>query len=462
MQKRVFDDLSKQGAVREWSVRQRLKEADIVLGDPIAQFVADDYKAKDGEVVPALFEEETVLSDRALVEAIALDKLQAEADEIAATYGFAWSEARLSLDYGDFSAFGRIYPERGEPSEEDAARLEAIQNELETLDAGITDVDDEDDHGRLVEACARLEDEAETIERACECYDPEQAARAGVIVTFAQGGPKVHAGLIRPEDQASANTVSTDGDVGSKEKTFAPSRALLEDLGVERAEAIAAAMLDQPDLAQDALLFVIAGRALTNGLPVSGIELQCRQAGRGHSRPDARDATTLQAIEDHHQALDLTWLDQGLSEREQFVAFRALSPGMKGMVATWCLGAMIAPGLAAGPGGDMGDSLVETVAATALPDIRSRWLPTAANYWSRITKGHMIDLLRQFGMDDACQEIQSAKKAVLADYMECLFAKSFVTLSPEQHAAVCAWAPEGMHTTAPVPEDDDEADAAAA
>ncbi|MEZ5933241.1 MAG: hypothetical protein R3F54_15070 [Alphaproteobacteria bacterium] len=126
-QKRVFDDLATNGAVREWSVRQRLKEADIMQGDPLARFVGEDYRAKGGDVIPALFEEETVLSDRGLVETIALEKLQAQAAEVAAAHGFAWAEGRLSVDYGDLSGFGRIYPERGKPSEEDAARLAAIQ-----------------------------------------------------------------------------------------------------------------------------------------------------------------------------------------------------------------------------------------------------------------------------------------------------------------------------------------------
>ena len=461
-QKRVFDDLVEKGGVYEWSVRQRLKEANVVLGDPIAKFVADDYQAKGGDIIPALFEEETVLGDRGLVEEIALEKLQTQAAETAAEHGFAWADSCMTVDYGDLSSFGRIYPERGEPSDEDAARLEAIQGELEALDAKIGEAEDDDELATLEEAYGELEEEAEQIERACERYDPEKAARAGVIVAFSPCGPEVHAGLIRPADQAGVRSASTDDGAEPKKKDFVPSRTLVADLGVERADAVAAALLDQADLAQDALLFAIASRVLCRSLTMPDIELQCRPADRGHSRPEARDAGTLQAIEEAHRDLDLTWLDQGLSEGERFVAFRALDPEMKGKIAAWCLGALISPGLVDGSKLDNVDTFAQTLAAMALPDIRTRWLPTETNYWSRVTKGHMLDLLRQFGMDDAVQEMQSAKKTTLADYMARLFASPFVTLTPEQQTAVRVWAPDGMHSAGPVPDDDREEHAAAA
>lgn len=452
-QKRVFDDLSTKGNVYEWSVRQRLKETDVVLGDPLARFVADDYEAKGGDVIPALFKEETVFSDRGLVEEIALDKLRTQAAEIAAVHGFAWAEGRMAVDYGDLSTFGRIYPERGEPNDEDAARLDTIQGELEALDAKIGEVNDDDELAALEEAYGRLEDEVEQIGRACERYDPEAAAKAGVIVTFSSRGPEVHAGLIRPEDQERTAPTSKEESEEPRKKGFVPSRTLVQDLGVERADAVAAALLEQTDLAEDALLFAIAGKVLSHDLSMPDIELQCRPADRGHSRPEARDSGTLNAIEEAHQALDQTWLDHGLSEGERFVAFCTLDPEMKGKIAAWCLGALISPSLIDESLLRSSDSFVQTLAAIALPDIRTRWLPTSPNYWSRVTKGHMLDLLHQFGMDDSVQEMQSAKKTTLADYVERLFASPFVTLTPEQDAAVRAWAPDGMHTAALAPEE---------
>jgi ParB family chromosome partitioning protein len=314
----------------------------------------------------------------------------------------------------------------------------------------------------LTEACRKLEADAEQIEQACERYDPERAASAGVIVAFAAHGPEVQAGLIRPDDQASTAPDSKTEEDAPKKKDFALSRTLVEDLGVERADAIAASLLDQPDLAQDALLFAIAGQALAQDLTIPGIGLRCRPADRCHSRPEARDAATLKAIEDAHRDLDLSWLDQGLSAGQQFLAFQSLEPTMKGRIAAWCLGASISPALVDGSEGHGHDSFVQTLAAMALPDIRTRWLPTEANYWSRVTKGHMLDLLREFGMSDAADDKRSAKKTTLAAYISRLFATPFKTLTPDQDAAVRVWAPNGMHTVAPPSEDTDGEDALAA
>jgi len=368
----------------------------------------------------------------------------------------------MALDYGELSTFGRIYPERGEPDDEGTARLEAIRNELETLDGKIGEAKDDDALEALESACHKLEEEAEQIERACECYDPEHAANAGVIVAFSATGPEVHAGLIRPDDQASTAPDSKTEEDAPKKKDFALSRTLVEDLGVERADAVAASLLDQPDLAQDALLFAIAGQALAQDLVIPDIELRCHAADRCHSRPEARDEATLKVIEDAHRDLDLSWLDQGLSADQRFLAFQSLEPTMKGRIAAWCLGTLIAPGLADGTERHGRDGFVQTVAAFALPDIRTRWLPTEANYWSRVTKGHMLDLLRAFGMDDAAEDMRSAKKTTLAAYMGRLFGAPFKTLTPDQDAAVRVWAPDGMHTGMPPSEETDGEDALAA
>ncbi|MDH3659778.1 MAG: hypothetical protein OEU92_07080 [Alphaproteobacteria bacterium] len=106
--------------------------------------------------------------------------------------------------------------------------------------------------------------------------------------------------------------------------------------------------------------------------------------------------------------------------------------------------------------GDLADRL----AALALPDIRDRWLPSEANTWSRVTKAHMLDLLGQLGMGDAARQMKTAKKTTLAGYMMRLFAAPPSRLTPEQLAAVRAWAPDGMKTVAPDEAADEEALAA--
>lgn len=196
---RVFEGLSEAGNVQAWTVRSRLKEASIQMGDTLGQFVGDAYRRKGGELEEALFPEETVLLDRSLAEEIAADQLHTVAAQIADIHGFGWAESRLSMDHGAFSAYGRIYPRYEDPSEEDAARLDEINDERKRLYNA--EVSDPTAHESITEKIAELNREAEAIDQSLQRYDPEKARKAGVIVSLGRNGPEVHAGLIRP-DQA--------------------------------------------------------------------------------------------------------------------------------------------------------------------------------------------------------------------------------------------------------------------
>lgn len=221
---------------------------------------------------------------------------------------------------------------------------------------------------------------------------------------------------------------------------------------MERADAVAAAVLDQVQLAHDALLFAIAVQTLSRGYHLRGIELQCHSANRGHSRPDAREVCDLEAVEERLGELDLTWLEDGLSECDRFLAFRALDSDKKGKIAAWCLGAVLVPNLASSDD----DSFVQAVAAMALPDVRDRWTPRFANVWDRVRKPYMLHVLEQIGLGDDAAAMSTARKGALAKHMETLFARPFKTLTKAQRAAVEAWTPEGMATVQPAADDEQE------
>ena len=471
-QKRVFEDLKAKGRLQEWMIRQTLNDADMRADHPLGQFVAKEYEAASGEIVPALFPEETVFKDRDLVEKLGLKKLGGIAAGIAAEHGFSWSDAALAVDYSELSRYGRIYPETLELDEAAAERLDVIAERLDALSEMIDEEEDADARANLTGEHDALEKETEALQP--ERYDPEAAAKAGVIVSFEHGRVNVHAGLVRPEDKADATSGSasrsesnpdlsegageeshagTIEEDAPEEKAFVLSRTLVADLGVERADAVAVALHSQPALGHDALLFAVIRKAISLGGYMSNIELQCHPADRGHSRPEARDGETLEALDEAHQALDLSWCDATLSEGEKFLAFRELAPAMKKSLAAWCMGMIVSPRLVEEEQARSG--FVQTLAAEALPDIRTAWRPTAANYWSRVTKAHMLDVLRSFGMEAEAREQASARKTTIADYMEKLFARPFATLAPEQHAAIAAWAPEGMATSDALPDEED-------
>jgi len=89
---------------------------------------------------------------------------------------------------------------------------------------------------------------------------------------------------------------------------------------------------------------------------------------------------------------------------------------------------------------------MEAVASDAVEDIRASWKPTADNYWSRVTRDHMLALLKSFGMAQEAEAQRTVKKGTLAKYMEALFANPFATLSEPQRVAVESWTPPGFGT----------------
>lgn len=485
-QKRVFDGFAADPHDHQaWRVRNVLSDQDIRADDPLAMLVMDRYRERGGEMVEGLFEEDTVLKDRALAEAIRDEILMEKAEAIREAGGFKWAETRARMDYAELSSYGRIYEQAVALDEAGEARLSEIAERLDAISEQIeaeSDVLDEEAYQALNDEYERLEEEADRLQNA---YLPDHAARAGVVVAHdGRGGFRVEAGLVRAEDYAAwqASTQPDDaasGDAGEdnaatsaapRANIAAPSvnsttitnigggksekpdplsaealsGALRQDLAIERGDIVHAVLLEEPDLARDALTYRLSlsllagkGRYASNGL---GLTVQ--EPWQKHSRPEAADPAIAARIETAHGALDLSYLDAALTDGEKFRAFRELAPEMKDHILAACVGGMVEPSLIETRADR--EPFMDAVAAEAVPDIRSVWRPTAANYWSRVSRDHMLTLLKAFGLTAEAEEQRSVKKATLAAYMESLFAQPFATLTEEQRAAVESWAPPGM------------------
>jgi len=144
-----------------------------------------------------------------------------------------------------------------------------------------------------------------------------------------------------------------------------------------------------------------------------------------------------------------------LTDGEKFRAFRAMDEEMKARILANCVAGLVVPTLAS-QNHDR-EPFMDAVAAEAVPDIRAVWRPTAANYWSRVSRGHMLALLGSFRLVAEAEEQRNVKKATLAAYMESLFALPFATLTEEQREAVESWTPPGMDSHAGDREGEDDA-----
>ena len=471
-QARVFTGFAENPADHSsWRVRDALMRQDIRIDDPLGEFVIERYRAEGGAVVAGLFDEDTVLTDRHLAERLRDERLMEEAVAMKARYGFKWAETRAQYDHAELAGYGRIYPKLREMSIEEqerfnanVLRIEEIAMRLEEL-AGMDDPDD-GDNGAIATEADELSAEYERLDlendSLREAYDPEDAKRAGVIACFSHGTVRFECGLLRPEDALAPEEETARGNAPARgdvaDGSDAPARPVLSnalrgDLAVERAGLLAAALAEDRWLARDVLIFQLAATLFSPMHRMRGaIAISANTVHGDHSRPEAMLPEAADRLTAARDALDLSCFDAGLTGAEQFEAFRALGSQEKGRILAFVVAMQVTPQLWSE--GDA-DGLAEAVYVQAIPNIRTVWRPTAAGYWSRVSKGHMLDVLHALGMPDQSREWGAMKKAVLAEQMEKLFAEPPKWATLQQHMALREWTPEGMQAPAPDPARDD-------
>lgn len=234
-------------------LRQQLREEVIeATRDKRMRLVGvDAYLAAGGTLRRDLFSDEQnagFVDDEVLLEQLALAKLNAEA-QIVKAEGWAWVDVALHMDYSELSEFRHVPCSRIEPSEEQQARLDAIEEELEQISVAFDS--GEADEDALRERNDALEQEQEALEESLHRIDPIYADKAGAIVTIASNGVvDIRRGLIRPGDFIEPKR----NGVGVAEETKAlHSERLVKTLTGQRTVALQAALLGRPDVALAAL-----------------------------------------------------------------------------------------------------------------------------------------------------------------------------------------------------------------
>jgi ParB family chromosome partitioning protein len=448
-----------------WTIRDRLEKAGLKLGSPLGRYVEAEYRAADGAITADLIEEDSVLTDEALVERVLEAKLQLLAEEERARLGFAWAEGRRTCDYEALRPYGRTYPSVIEPEGEAAERCRIIADRLLAIDEArdqAEEMDDGTDFDALEDEYAALTEEHEALTTG---WTEEQCAKAGVIAHWRYDRVEVVYGLIRPEDMEAGmgetasgasgaatgsgqadNGSGVDGATDENPAPFEVAASLAADLRTERAMAIGAGLAADPALAQDLALFKIVSDLWTaHGTRVSwSMGITASRGERPHGKPDGMDQRPAEAVAALRDGVDLTWMDGARSVTERFERFRLLDADMKARIVGVALAEAIAPA-------DLGchEALLTYVAGQVVPDMRAIWRPTGEAFFGRIRKAQLLGLLAgELKQPEEAARLATAKKVDVVDYLDRLFAAPFATLTPEQREAVETWCPPGMEIPA--------------
>ena len=429
-----------------WHIRKALKEREVQVSDALGAFVREDYEAKGGRIAADLLEDNSVLENLSLVEEVLVDKLRAAAEAERVRLGFAWADAAPEHSWDMFAEYGRVYPGPIEVDETAQARLDAIASEASELEEK---AETEEMEGEALDALyARVDALSEEAEALQSAYAPEDLARAGVFASW-NGGVHLTVGLVRPEDKASGT--SGDGKAGTADAnaddgaiTYAAS--LEADLKTERGLALGAALAMAPEVATDLALFKIVCDVLLSGSSVTdGIDVRASQSYPTHAKIDEIDPTPAQLMDTAHEALTLGCAEGETSAPQMFAGFRALDADQKAKLVAYAVGKTTKPCFARE---GRSEQLMAAIEAEIMPDIRAVWKPNAA-FFARLKKAQLLKILSDdLGLAQEALNLTSSKKTQVVAFLDQLFAAPFATLTPEQRAAVDAWCPPGMQTTA--------------
>ncbi len=277
------------GAKNDWNrsardIRYAITTSEVRGDSTIARFVGlDAYEAAGGPVRRDLFSTrgEVFLGDKALLDKLALDKLEAIAKS-ERDAGWSWAEAHLGLDYDKLAAFPHfgVGPKREKPTAADKERIAVLDARL----AEIAKLIDEDDENETLDVDGReaLEDEANDIntERYAlsegrEVWPTEVMAKAGVVVCIGYNGLQVERGRLRPGQKATASgTVTGSSKDGKKEpKKATLSQDMVTRLEMHRAAAIREHVAARPAMALQLLLTHLLTKLFTDSYAESVLGL---------------------------------------------------------------------------------------------------------------------------------------------------------------------------------------------
>tara|TARA_R110002074_G_scaffold390103_1_gene573818 strand:- start:76 stop:2226 length:2151 start_codon:yes stop_codon:yes gene_type:complete len=453
------------------SIKRQLTETAHSASSSIGRFVGvQSYEVAGGVLLRDLFDDNAAahMENPELLERLAIEKLQDAAK--AYETDWKWVEVHLSVDYGAFRSFGRVYPQDIEPdadllAEENA--LMAREEELAAANDGADWTDAEADEYYAIEPRLR---EIEALQKALQPYAEADQAIAGCVVTIGHDGAlRVEKGLVRPDDipvapAQSVDAADGDGQVAISRPNVTPptssapvpvsdpattlrkadgiSASLADDLRASRQHILRAHLAADYDVAFDAMLYALCEQALSHSYGTEALSISINPflaQNRETLHPDTVAQKMLDALE---QDLAIEWMK--LEKPDDFRAMSALQVSQKQSLFAWAVGLTIKPQLLSDNHPTL---IIEEIGARLDVDVAACWRPTASTYWGRVNKGHAVSMARKLVGDDFAEERSRERKGDIAAAMERAFAERAAETERFDSAVAtrtARWLPDGM------------------
>jgi ParB family chromosome partitioning protein len=422
--------------------------------DGVAVFVTlPAYEAAGGPLRRDLFSDDgkAYLQDAALLERLALDKLQPHAREVAAE-GWKWVDVRTRYVYEDYVRDGEVRRTRRTPSADEAARHAQLEAELEALHARMESISDDDGDGdgdeneyaALEADDERLQAELNAIDEALAVFPADMMAQAGCVVCVgSRGTVEVKRGRVRPEDrdavvqaarqcEPAAGTALVSLPKGGVRAVH--SEKLMRSLTAHRVAAIQAELLLRPDVALAALTAHLVAKLLKDGF---------------HHYRGGDDALTVSASETHDA---LRRESAGMAETEAWkqmeqtrVEWTTRLPADGPALLPWLLAQerttvvelltfLVAASVTGVEGIERERQSTDALAQALGLDMRRWWRANAASYFSHVSKATTLAAVTEGAGANAAAPLAGLKK-------------DGAVAGAEQALAATGWLPRCLRTS---------------
>ncbi|MET3436021.1 ParB/RepB/Spo0J family partition protein [Sphingomonas sp. 1185] len=459
----VFDLLSQRSCrdnVNE--IRRLIASYSYKATDPRCLLVGRDaYLAAGGNLDADLLTEleDERWPDTHIVDRLVDEALQKAASEIQARDGYA--EVRpvpaLVVPYMETYDLEPLSGEQVPTTPEQENRLEVITAEIEAIEAGSENPDD-DDKARL----ATLQAELEAIEgRPAELGEAQRANARAYLIIGPDGQPRLHHEVFAQptlittpasmEEGGHANVVGDAGDivrddVSTTDEAFEQpmmSQVLIDRLATMKTELLAVHVASNPAFALDLGTFIMVDRAIRPG-DGSDIPSELRaDAAPVRARDFDSGSAAAAEWEKFDAALDRSWAKHERVE-DRYDAFCTLPDGLRAAWLGWC----VARTLHAVPHAQPGAALIDRVGQKLDIDVAAWWRPTAINFFDKLTVRAMLSILEDLGGSEFRARYGASKKHDLAASAERIFAGDTI-VEADVKARALAWVPDAMRFGAP-------------
>jgi ParB family chromosome partitioning protein len=438
------------------NIRRALLNGTVKANDAKARFIGRDaYLGAGGRIEGDLFatEEEENWVDVDLLEDLAAKKLEAAAAELAMTQGYAFVTpiAATHIPYDVEHQLHAYHPVGRPLTDEEQALVERLSSENDDLIEAL-DNDLEDGTPEAQAANDRLdaiERELEEIDAGRKAVDPEVKAQLGTFVYIGgDGEPRVHTGLfserpvVDPNAPAKPTTAADGGSGKDAEQSPKLSATLIDELATQRRQILVAHLASDPTIALDLTIFLMAQNIVFDSSYIrdhSTLRASAAQFPIFAFRDEGSMAS--QTIEDQRQALDTSWVGHPtLSER--FDAFRALDDQARGGWVAFAVARTLEPTLNIADGG-RACGFHDHLGRMLDIQVAQWWRPTAENFFGRVKKDIMLDALEEIGGPILRGRYKDAKKSDLASTCASLCNGHGIVEAEIREKAI-AWLPDAM------------------